>query len=155
MTATQIVDEVVDAELLTEITGDVFAGMFGEGWERPSPAYTSGAHEVRSSVEISGGWTGSVSFSCSLALARWAAVELLGLTEGAVTSADVADLVGEIVNVVGGNVKSLLPGPSVLSLPRTMLTNAVAAPGAALSVDLQWCGHAVRVDVAPGGADHP
>ncbi|QCC78154.1 chemotaxis protein CheX [Nocardioides daphniae] len=33
------------------------------------------------------------------------------------SEADVVDAVGELVNMVGGNVKSLVPGPSQLSLP--------------------------------------
>ena len=31
--------------------------------------------------------------------------------------AEVADAVGELVNMVGGNIKSLMPGPSALTLP--------------------------------------
>jgi chemotaxis protein CheX len=37
----------------------------------------------------------------------------------------VADAIGEVANMAGGNVKALLPGPSVLSLPE------VAGEGAA------------------------
>ena len=44
---------------------------------------------------------------------------MLGLDpgDGPRPAEDVADAVGELVNMIGGNVKSLMPGPSTLSLP--------------------------------------
>ena len=33
------------------------------------------------------------------------------------SAADVTDAVGELVNIIGGSVKSLMPQPTVLSLP--------------------------------------
>ncbi len=112
MSTMQMVGDIIDAGLLAEVTGDVFAGMFGEERERPhaiSP--TAGAYDVVSAVDISGGWHGTVSFSCELALVRFAAAELFGILADDVDEADLRDLAGEVVNVVGGNIKSLLPGP--------------------------------------------
>ncbi len=149
-----MVGDIVDAELLADITGDVFAGMFGEERERPVVTDTTSAgYDVRSTVDISGGWEGTVVFSCELALVQLAAAELFGAPPGDVAAGDLADLAGEVVNVVGGNIKSLLPGPSALSLPRTALDAPVAALSAAVSVDMVWCGRALRVDVVAGGVD--
>ena len=47
--------------------------------------------------------------------------------------------IGEIANMVGGNVKSMLPGPSVLSLP-SVVQGQLSVPGAQVvrQVQLAW-----------------
>ena len=37
------------------------------------------------------------------------------------TTADIADALGELANIIGGNVKSLLPEPCALSLPHVLV----------------------------------
>ncbi len=53
-------------------------------------------------VHIDGAWNGSALVECELPLAR---------------RDDVRDALGDITNMIGGNVKALLPSPSRLSLP--------------------------------------
>jgi len=70
--------------------------------------------------------------------------------------ADVADAVGELVNMVGGNIKSLMPGPSVLSLPAVAAGRAAHPSGATeiARFDGVWAGEPVRVAVhVIAGAD--
>ena len=55
---------------------------------------------------------------------------------------DVADALGELANVVGGNVKAVLPGPSVLGLPEVgTAPNPATRPTPAASSS---CGAASR-----------
>ena len=42
---------------------------------------------------------------------------MFGMEPDEVSADEVADAVGELTNMVGGNIKSLLPEPSLLSLP--------------------------------------
>jgi chemotaxis protein CheX len=42
---------------------------------------------------------------------------MLDLQQGAASPDDVRDALGELANMVGGNIKGLLPGPTQLSLP--------------------------------------
>ncbi|GAA3801764.1 chemotaxis protein CheX [Nocardioides panacisoli] len=101
-------------------------------------------------VTVSGGWEGSVTVELTTYVAGALTTTMLDLPHDAeVSDADVADAVGELVNMLGGNVKSLMPGPSVLSLP------SVAAGRAAFSSDARevarveatWDGEPVRVTV--------
>jgi chemotaxis protein CheX len=69
------------------------------------------------SVHIAGEWTGSVLLALSPEMARVSASAMLGLPETEVSSSDEREVASEIANMVGGNLKSLLPGPSFLSLP--------------------------------------
>jgi len=68
-------------------------------------------------VHIDGAWNGSALVECELPLARRMTAVLFGRPEDEVSVDDVRDALGEITNMIGGNVKALLPAPSRLSLP--------------------------------------
>ena len=71
---------------------------------------------------------------------------------------DIADAFGEIANVVGGNVKAALPGPSALSLPDVGAAPAVRNPADVCRVDVLWRGEPLSISVQgalPGPAGHP
>lgn len=69
------------------------------------------------SIQITGEWVGSVVLGLCPAAARAAAAAMLKMSDEEVTTADQEDVAAELVNMIGGNMKSLLPGPSCLSLP--------------------------------------
>lgn len=77
--------------------------------------------EVSASVSVTGAWRGHVVVSCSSTAAKQVAAALLGVDFDDVTGDDVADALGELANIIGGNVKSLLPEPCALSLPHVLL----------------------------------
>lgn len=90
-----------------------------------SPSVVSGP-ALRASVRISGAWQGMVVVDCPEELARRTAAAMWGGRPR--DRAQMADAIGELANMIAGNVKVLLPGPSRLSLP------AVADDPAATSV---------------------
>lgn len=94
-------------------------------------------------VGISGAWRGSVSLECSTAHAEAAAEAMFAAEPGTLSTDEVADALGELANMVGGNIKSLLPAPSALSVPSVTAAERVDVPGAEL---------ARRVQLAPLGA---
>ncbi|GAA0906617.1 chemotaxis protein CheX [Virgisporangium aurantiacum] len=73
--------------------------------------------DVHGSVSVTGAWDGQVVVTFSQVAAQRATAALLGIDFEEVSSADVMDAVGELVNIIGGSVKSLMPQPTVLSLP--------------------------------------
>jgi chemotaxis protein CheX len=77
--------------------------------------------EVSASVSVTGAWRGHVVLSCSSNASKSAAAALLGVEFEEVTAEDIADALGELANIIGGNVKSLLPEPCALSLPHVLL----------------------------------
>ncbi len=77
--------------------------------------------EVSASVSVTGAWRGHVVLSCSSTASKNAAAALLGVEFDEVTAEDIADALGELANIIGGNVKSLLPEPCALSLPHVLL----------------------------------
>lgn len=79
---------------------------------------------VAATIRLSGAWTGRVTMRCSAALARRAAAAMFRRPAERLTAADLEDAVGELANMTAGNLRSFLPGPTGLSLPR-----AEDAPG--------------------------
>lgn len=82
-------------------------------------------------VTVSGEWHGMVSVELPTELAEQVSRRMLAVTE--TLDEDIADAVGELVNMIGGNVKSLMPGPSALSLP-VVAAGRVARPSDAVEV---------------------
>lgn len=116
----------VTATTTPDFTADDVRAVAGEVWESclahhgdPLDWGTGeplGAPVARALVHIAGEWSGAVTLEMSVATAEVAARVLLDVED--VEPWEVADAVGELVNIVGGNLKSLLPTPSKLSLPR-------------------------------------
>lgn len=90
-----------------------------------------GEQTVSACVHISGGWAGSVILSCPLTLGTRIACAMFELEADDVDDELLSDAVGEVVNMIGGNVKGLVPGPSQLSLPAvaTGVHTQLAVPG--------------------------
>jgi chemotaxis protein CheX len=99
-------------------------------------------------VVVSGPWTGAVVLSCARATAEELSRTLLGEPETQpVASEDVADALGELANVVGGNVKALLPAPSVLGLPEVGPRPPQGSDADTCIVEALWRGQPVRISI--------
>jgi chemotaxis protein CheX len=67
-------------------------------------------------VHIDGAWEGAVMLQCPQDLAN-RLTSVLFKAEDTPSSDDVRDAMGELTNMLAGNVKALLPEPSRISLP--------------------------------------
>lgn len=109
---------------------------------------------VRAEVTLSGDWAGRVLLACDPATAASLARTMLGARDGdPVPDEDVRDAVGELANVVGGNVKGMLPGTTALGLPRVETIAAATDPvdpvddASTVRQVVRWHGAPVVVDV--------
>jgi chemotaxis protein CheX len=105
---------VTDVEIREVATGvwDAMLSMPLDDYPGPKVAeYVTGC------VQITGGWNGAVTVELSARFARAAAAALFALEEADVGEDEIRDAVGELANVVGGNIKALMPGGCQLSLP--------------------------------------
>lgn len=84
--------------------------------EEPAPA-PSHNRVVSACVHITGAWNGAVALSCEIDFATRAAGIMFDLGDKAPSTADMQDALGELTNMIGGNIKALLPEPCHLSLP--------------------------------------
>lgn len=99
-------------------------------------------------VDVVGPWTGSVVLTTGRQTAAELTRALLGpAAPDLLEHEDVADAFGEIANVVGGNVKAAVPGPSALGLPEVGEAPAVRNPEDVVRIDVLWRGEPVSVSV--------
>lgn len=139
-------------EDLEQIVTDVFESFLGEEIPQlgPKPELDS---PFQASVSITGGWEGHVVLGCTPVMARSAAGALLQIPVGELAEDDVADAIGELANMIGGNIKGLLPGPSSLTLPVVSTgTGGLRHPSSeeALALNLSWQGEPFVVSVLTG-----
>ena len=85
-------------------------------------------------VQITGAWQGAVTVDCSTRLARRIAALMFGIDPDAAKTEEIRDALGELTNMTGGNIKSLLPSPCALSLPTVAegLDYTISFPGGRL-----------------------
>jgi len=124
-------------ELVRQATKDVFGMMLGIEMEDREASFDVSApgpsEGVVALVGLAGLWAGSGTFSCSAESARKIAGQLL-MQEFAAIDDEVLDAIGEVTNMVLGNVKTGLEeelGPMGLSIPtviygRNFTTRSVA-----------------------------
>jgi len=81
-------------------------------------------------IQITGAWNGTVTIDYPMSLAKQVASIMFDLQDEAVENDLIQDALGELTNMTGGNIKSLLPEPCFLSLPAVAVTkSAMRIPG--------------------------
>ena len=112
---------VLTVQVITELARDTWTSLLADEHgllPRHVDGDSSRADEsIAATVDISGEWNGTACLSCSMAAGRRAAAVMFEMEDEDLTPAEVSDAVGELINVVGGNIKGLLPNPTQLSLP--------------------------------------
>ena len=115
----QPISLLLDPATVQSIADEVWPSLVGDGEAFVPVPVAPPAEVVSAWVDITGPWTGSVVLTCSPATARSLTENvLMSRPPAVVDDEDVADALGELANVLGGNIKSVLPGESRLGLPR-------------------------------------
>lgn len=80
----------------------------------------TGEREHTAVLDATGGWTGAILVEATGSFSRAVAAKMFGMPRTEVGPDEADDAIGELANVVGGNIKSLLGEDEVdLGLPRT------------------------------------
>lgn len=122
----------IDAEI-EDITKTIWASLFELPLRVEGESRLGSESLMTACVQVVGAWTGAVILQSPITLARTLAEQMFQ-SDRPLTLEEVRDALGELANIIAGNVKALFPGPSRISLP------AVAA------------GSDYRFDVVDGGA---
>jgi hypothetical protein len=143
-----LITELIDEATIQSIAEDAWIALVGEEEILlPMPGVLPD-DVVSSWVDVVGPWTGSVVLTTGRQTAADLTRALLGEASPEVLDhEDVADAFGEIANVVGGNVKAALPGPSALSLPEVGSPPAPRNPADLCRVDVLWRGEPLFISV--------
>lgn len=130
-----------EPQVVEQIVADIFVGLLGDEQAPYASPHDGTPLNVCATVSVTGGWEGHVVIGCGTAVGRQIAGAFLMADEADINDDDLSDAMGEFANVVGGNVKSMMPGPSKLSLPVAVIGNAgTRLPGAVETtrVELSW-----------------
>jgi chemotaxis protein CheX len=122
-------DPVVTEGDLAEMAEQVWVSYLDP--EGVSPLVVHGdnkqSSEVHSTVSITGSWHGHIVYASSQYAAKKAAAAFLAMEPDEVGQEDISDVLGELANIVGGNVKAMLPAGCFLSLPTVVLAPDTAS----------------------------
>jgi chemotaxis protein CheX len=145
---TQPITALLDAETVQSIADEVWPSLVGDGEAFVPVPVPPPAEVVSAWVDIIGPWTGSVVVTCAPTTAE-ALTESVLMTRPPtlVDAEDVADALGELANVLGGNVKSVLPGESRLGLPQVGSAPARGPLDDVCSLVGQWRGNFLTITV--------
>jgi chemotaxis protein CheX len=143
--------ELTDLDF-ADVVESVFSGMLGFELVRThSDTAPEPGERFIGTVHISGSWSGSVVIECPEAFGRIVAASMFGSDPADVVDDELVDVIGELANMTGGNIKSLCVGESVLSLPTVVRGGdfRVVVPGTHLARSLAYEseGHVFQVRV--------
>lgn len=108
--------------LLTEdafykIIEDTWNSTLGFEVERSSSEAHPDDGEINACSGVSGAWNGEVHLFCPRPLARLIAAAFFQVEAHKAGDDQILDALSELIHIVGGNLKGLLPQPITLSLP--------------------------------------
>lgn len=150
---------LVGREEVTAIATDVWASLVGFD-EHLTPLAQPQAHlpldALSAWVLVVGPWSGSLVLTCAPATAAALTRAVLRADDDEeLTEEDVADALGEVANVIGGNVKALLVEPSSLGLPQVGPGMEAPAGHVVLQLDLAWRGQPVLLSLRSAATAPP
>lgn len=109
-----------------------------DGAEDPPPT------AVTAAIALNGAWDGHLRITMPVEPAAEIASLMLAIDREDVAEQDMADAAGELVNIIGGNLRGLLPQPNQLGLPvvavgrRGVMRFPASRPS--LTVTVSWKG---------------
>jgi chemotaxis protein CheX len=102
---------------LGRIAADILETMLGIAIQRVERQWQPEGGRLTGAVYLAGAWKGAVLLECDHRQAAIFTGRLMAVPTPAEIDDDVRDTIGELVNMLGGNLKSVLPHGVYLSLP--------------------------------------
>ncbi len=101
-----------------QITATIWEALIGLRIDPGSPdSIGNRSRSIAACIQITGAWNGAILLDCPAEVARHAASIMFSTAPENATIADLQDAIAELVNMIGGNFKALLPETCYLSLP--------------------------------------
>jgi chemotaxis protein CheX len=105
---------------LAQIVESVFATMLGLEAAECGKPWFPGADRLTSAVHLAGGWNGAVLLECDQRRACRFAGRFLSMDPFETVDNVVREVLGELANMIGGNLKRVLSQGIMLSMPSVM-----------------------------------
>jgi hypothetical protein len=108
---------LVTEETFYNIVQDTWTSTLGFQVDRAASSEFPAIGALTVCVKLTGAWDGEVRLHCSPQLARLIAAAIFQVETDSAGSDEILDALSELVHIIGGNLKALLPRPVTLSLP--------------------------------------
>jgi CheY-specific phosphatase CheX len=143
---------------IIEIARSILESMFDLPLDEAATPTLDLRSTVTGCVHIDGAWNGAVILQCPMVLATRLTVEMFQ-GPSSPEAEEVRDAIGELTNMLAGNVKGLLPEPCRISLPAVALGSdyrfSVVGTVTVASVPFSCAGHPLVVTLLQRVADQP
>ncbi len=106
--------------MTAQIVQNVFETMLRYQIQESSDDYRPQTNVVTSAIFFAGAWKGAVVLECSEDQARFFTECLMDIPQPVYMDDDTRDAMGEVINMIGGNMKSVLPPGVSLSMPSVL-----------------------------------
>jgi chemotaxis protein CheX len=113
----------VGTDVVTQIVQAVFLSMLELEVSPDETLWELSMETLTSFVELSGEWTGVLLLECTAFQACQFAARFLSVAPPATVDEEVRDVLGELANMIGGNLKCAMASGLELSMPRIMKGN--------------------------------
>jgi chemotaxis protein CheX len=129
----------VEEDLLAKTVESVFTTMMDLELVPSEIAWHPAGDRLTSFVQLTGEWNGAVILECSREQACHFAGRILATDPPGSVDDDVRDVLGELANMIGGNLKSGIAAGACLSMPTVMDGS---------NYDLRICGSEIQERLA-------
>ena len=102
---------------INDLVGDIWGSVLGIPTTPASTDVRLDEPRLTGFVHIHGDWEGTVTVDCPMGLATQAAAAMFAMEVDELSKDEIDDALGEITNMTGGGIKSMLGGTCKLSLP--------------------------------------
>lgn len=108
---------MLSSEDIATISTTVCRDMLGLEFDVDDALQEISALTMLAAIRISGDYRAIIEVATTPSAASVVTAAMCGLPIEEISESDLADSLGEIVNIIGGNIKGAIPGETVLSLP--------------------------------------
>jgi chemotaxis protein CheX len=102
---------------LAQVVGSVFETMMGLVANECGSHWFDGEHRLTAAVHLAGDWNGAILVECNRAQACQFASRFLSMDPPEIVDDVVRDVLGELANMIGGNLKCIITQGIRLSMP--------------------------------------
>lgn len=107
----------VNAQMVAQIVESVFITMMDLEVYPDETPWTPSNNHLTSCVRVSGEWNGALLLECNHWQARQFAGRFLSMNPPDSVTEEVEDVLGELANMIGGNIKCVMANGLELSMP--------------------------------------